>query len=676
MPNGRKHPFADTMLYHFARNQSPLQVIEKYPQLEDQVERFNATGWQSVFAKSLWDLWRHPEFFSTSDRIDVNNKEQFDEWEEFVHYSSHYFFLTAQISSILTTFEQPCRTILQPTQSHTRVPYTRKRDDRQSNQRELATRENDHACFEPRRFAVLYQSEKGVFELYGGEDGSERLSILETFFLSHQLGPAGPSERPSYQKLVHHSVTPLSVHFDCFISGGREAPKSILSECWLKRDGQWQRVHDLPVPLYRHAATLIRDSNNEDGVLVFGGKTLRKEGHQVCATWYLWQDRIGWRTVECTNEKLTPRFSANLISLGKKNIGLLLGGMSEDGVIQQEWYRWAIDTRGHQPRLELSSCGDIQNVSVCRIGACFVNSRDGLFLIGGVQSSGLPPPGFEVWKLSYSLNPENDCLSALDWSTVPNWNIEALDPQPLLIGHSAIYDGEGIVVIGGGAVCFSFGRYMNENIWRFDKRGECEISPWRLARRVPEISASDGESKRRRRTPPPQVSGRENPRAGLPKIPRMGGQEPEAAQDKVHQRTPYVLESMALGPCTTKWTSDYLKRKIGPKRLFDVHYAQDDTMLFESKNFMIKKNTFPEFMDAVVNGEKRYLRSLSPSDVHKPANFSKDFPTLDADFSLPSMMLVPDYKMHSSILRISGPINMWLHYDVRFHSQVNETILI
>lgn len=47
----------------------------------------------------------------------------------------------------------------------------------------------------------------------------------------------------------------------------------------------------------------------------------------------------------------------------------------------------------------------------------------------------------------------------------------------LLIGHSAIHDGVGIVVLGGGATCFSFGAYLNTGSLR-SRAGYLHSEPW------------------------------------------------------------------------------------------------------------------------------------------------------------------------------------------------------
>ena len=96
-----------------------------------------------------------------------------------------------------------------------------------------------------------------------------------------------------------------------------------------------------------------------------------------------------------------------------------------------------------------------------------------------------------------------------------------------------------------------------------------------------------------------------------------------------------------------------------------VHEATGQHMNFQTKNFRYTTKPFSKFLDEIAGGSQQYLRSLSseqPSE--KPAEFASDFPELAADFVLPPQLNSVSQNAHSSPLRISGPVNMWLHYDV------------
>lgn len=71
-------------------------------------------------------------------------------------------------------------------------------------------------------------------------------------------------------------------------------------------------------------------------------------------------------------------------------------------------------------------------------------------------------------------------------------------------------------------------------------------------------------------------------------------------------------------------------------------------------------------MNEVHEGGRQYLRTISAEQPNKlPANLATDFPSLGNDFQLPEPLSLVTDNAHSSPLRISGPVALWLHYDVR-----------
>ncbi len=96
-----------------------------------------------------------------------------------------------------------------------------------------------------------------------------------------------------------------------------------------------------------------------------------------------------------------------------------------------------------------------------------------------------------------------------------------------------------------------------------------------------------------------------------------------------------------------------------------VHEATTNRMNFQAKNFRYVTKEFGEFLDQVTRGQRQYLRSLaSDKPAEKPAELSRDFPQIADDFRLPPELDLVSNNAHSSPLRISGPVSMWLHYDV------------
>lgn len=88
-------------------------------------------------------------------------------------------------------------------------------------------------------------------------------------------------------------------------------------------------------------------------------------------------------------------------------------------------------------------------------------------------------------------------------------------------------------------------------------------------------------------------------------------------------------------------------------------------MNFQNKNFSYVTKPFGTFLDEVYAGGLQYLRTISTEQPSKvPANLAADFPELKGDFYLPTQLSFASNNAHSSPLRISGPVTMWLHYDV------------
>lgn len=88
-------------------------------------------------------------------------------------------------------------------------------------------------------------------------------------------------------------------------------------------------------------------------------------------------------------------------------------------------------------------------------------------------------------------------------------------------------------------------------------------------------------------------------------------------------------------------------------------------MDFTTKNFSYTSMPFGEFFDKIEGGDKLYLRSLSSEEPStSPTTLAQDFPSIASDFRVPPQLASIVENIHSSPLRISGPVIMWLHYDV------------
>lgn len=470
-----------------------------------------------------------------------------------------------------------------------------------------------------------------------GPPDSVDIALLEK--KCKQLASIGPR--------MCHTITSGRLGF--LVAGGRSSPDHAFQDCWLSGKDDWQRVDDLPVPLFRHCATTIalEDSSNftDSGLLIYGGKT--GAGH-VSDQWLLWRRGFGWVTIPVTGRDLKPRFGAVMQEIDFRR-GILLGGMSNDGKILSESWEWTIF--GDPSALSISlkrmtfSQPDTHSLTG-RLGAHLVKSRFGVILVGGVSST-LIPKSVEVIKIFWE-NTDDDQKIIWKWAPV---DIHTTGKRPLLVGHSIFASLDTVYILGGGAVCFSFGSFWNEMTLNLSS---CDRTPEPVLEIV--IKEADPISERK-------LAGNSFNLAGFSDtVPT----DDQILVTKDFERIlsigrPVIMRNMDLGLCTAEWTLSNLTAKIGGEREIVVHEASNKNMDFQSKNFKYAKKSFKDFVDEITRDSPQYLRSLSSENPSgKPANISVDFPELAPSFQLPAQLEIVNQKMHSSVLRISGPVTMWL----------------
>ena len=483
LPDGADHPFASKMLQHFIKLQTPLRNIDTYPGIREQVQRFSGAGWHSVHAESLWDVYRDPKYVSGEQRRALDQVEPFDEWEEFVLFGSHYFLLVAKQQSNGTGKR------LSPIKLN--KPMTRSKADGDW----LVHSSVSKSPCPGKRFGMIARTSVDDRDIYhiGGLGPQTRTRTTNVYRVEDQLDEElkdiDNANKRSDQGMIslptgceprmcctNTAFAPLDCpEHDWLLVGGRQSPHHPLKDCWLLHDQRWCRVDDLPIPLFRHCSTsliLCRDHfKSSPAVLVYGGKT---SDNVVSDGWFLWQESVGWRKL-VANIQLRPVFGAAMVSNGIAG-GILLGGMFDDGMICDGVYSWRIE---HPDEIDVDypQEGDLHIVIrkydtskdksdpqalkyLSRFGATIERTTDDFLLIGGVANK-IIPASFEVLKICARVvvdTPRAD--PRLTWSVKP-LNTDLPSPRSLLVGHSSTYAPGRLTIVGGGAVCFSFGTFWN-----------------------------------------------------------------------------------------------------------------------------------------------------------------------------------------------------------------------
>ena len=575
LPNGSNHAFAKQMIAHFNNLHTPLRSVLLYPGLVDQERRFKALGWHSARARSLWDLWNDPSFLSAEQRLAINDREPFDEWEDFALFASHYFLLQAsngsEFSNILVG-SNGCNSNSEA--NHQKRDYTP--NDHSSESLNIRIVQQSNSSIR-RRLGAAFEISSGVIGHHGGLGAQGRLNTTDVYEMDNAAYDVRGLADAMICSRMCHTITNLANRVSLLV-GGRVSPDHALSDCWLRRNETWQRVEDLPVPLYRHSATVVGMDSEEKAVLIFGGKTDSKDASN---RWFLWYDTMGWIRVSVNGVALVPRFGA-MISAISPNAGVLFGGMAADGTILQDLYCWKVVQHGAIWSVDLKCCGstsfspEIHARSLYRFGATLTLSPMGLLLIGGVSSDSIQG----TCNCICFSNPLA-LLEDSSQSTVRSFEVsfDNCGQSPLFIGHSVCGSKGSLAIVGGGSNCFSFGTYWNQSVWTLHRDHKQEY--WmlneqlleRTKQSIPAIQHSGSRDQLK------AINSREA--SEIENIACLRVNNKRDFERVMHNSKPVKIGQLDLGPCLKNWSFDSLRAKVGSDR--PVQFSASSKLLSNNR---------------------------------------------------------------------------------------------
>ncbi|KAF9694375.1 hypothetical protein EKO04_007368 [Ascochyta lentis] len=657
LPQGPDHPFAHTMLAHFDKLHASINSVKHYQTLAQQSSRFLDAGWPSLeVACNLWDLWSDNVFTPPSLRTKLDAIEPFDEWEEFALFGGHYFLLVA--SNAKAEAVAPPQVSANPTDA--------RNDPRQTSISLQAWKPPADSAWTPRRFCAAFSLDEYPVAVHGGQGPQNRLSSISA------LSRGNTDCQIQYESTRHpptrmcHTITSMN-RTSALMIGGRASPTQALADCWLMNNGKWSAVDDIPLPRYRHSAATVNvsyDMSQKTGVLVYGGKS--SDG-TVLNDWFLWTPNNGWHSIPVDGPHPPARFGAAISAIGvtqpAQTWGLLIGGIGVCGTVLNDVWEWSLSGTA-QPRLSFRDmtnnvCSSLTNSTYARIGATLVPWGDALLLIGGVSKLGI-----------VSLAEEFMLITPSDAGIViehPKIHLPAYWPLLVGAGISGLSRNE-IVVAGGGAVCFSMGSFWNDHYLTITSSAT-EEPQWHVI--VPQAdstaTAKPNSSPRDEHKLQPK-KGKSSTREPKSKtVPRVQLHSSKDFAALVATSQPAIITGLDIGPCTKLWTLDYIQNKLGADRELVVHECSSSAMTFGTKNFTYEKRSVSSFFSSINNGAPSYLRAISSTQPNKlPTRLEDDFPAIAADFYIPELCreVINKETYHSSPLRISGPVSLWLHYDV------------
>ena len=343
--------------------------------------------------------------------------------------------------------------------------------------------------------------------------------------------------------------------------GGHRSPSQPLKDCWLQKGNTWYRIHDLPQGRYRHRLVPVTLPGNVFGAICFGGKV---SPIQVATEVLLWEPLNGWRVLRIFGPDPTPRFGPNFICLGF-NHGLLFGGMRQDGIICQGFWRWRLVIRDNEvlalrfrPSHALdTSIGSYQYFA--RFGASYGFVQDYLLIIGGIARGGCIPATYEILSLTGTFSTWHD-----EERREPSFQVNAVEaarppgcPRPFLIGHSTRSTQTGAyAVLGGGSTCFNYGDYFNRGIWVLYEKESGLSADWIIVpSQASKLPAAHAELSY-------PGAKRQDGRGGMRLNPILL-KEPQDFSKAVQQSRPLLMRGLDCGPCAQLWsTSNYLESNL------------------------------------------------------------------------------------------------------------------
>ena len=496
----------------------------------------------------------------------MNNVEPFDEWEDFALFASHYFLLEAS-NGVLCS------------ESYQNVAFADGRPMEINHLDSLTLHHENSKAFrlyaEPtdgssahRRFGATLCISQGVVGHHGGLGSERRVNTTNIYRIDGNSYDQGNLPPGVVGARMCHTITHMA-DGSCLLVGGRTSPDNALSDCWLSQEHAWKRVDDLPVPLYRQCATSVRCSH--EGVLIFGGRTNSRD---ALNSWLLWSDCKGWTVVSAGRATIQPRFGASMASTSP-NGGILFGGMAADGTVLQDFWLWELHDINATPSITLVRSMGFESPSnaslrlLCRLGACVELSAIGFLLIGGIMDSVLSDQFACICIPEALLVGDGSLMTSSEPFAI---KVHDKMHRPLLVGHSVYQYCGSIIILGGGANCFSFGTYWNQ--YNYTLRLETDHTKhWKLDHECKSKTKSEDNHTAKdgglgggftTLDLPVEAFGKET----------VATTRLENARDFeriVNNSKPVKMESMDLGPCLRIWSFNTLKTKVGVDRPVGLH---------------------------------------------------------------------------------------------------------
>ncbi|KAJ7391936.1 Leucine carboxyl methyltransferase 2 [Desmophyllum pertusum] len=476
-------PFGIKMINHFKNSVgAPLHATEAFPTRQSQIQRFMKEGWPLVQCPTLNFFYYNT--LPAEERARVEDVEPFDEFEEWHLMCSHYIVLAAFKGACQSIKEElfyqqnalhdeslilednPCtlHTVdVVPSQDrlkrfgHTATPLC------DGTVRLIGGFGIDNGKHMRLNGVQLLQTVKGVWHCTEVTSDSESILGGRMFHTATRLnnnniliygGRTSPS-KPCAETILlsledkdeSESSNCTNDNVNCLPETEYKNSQDSQSSYALKKSYKHMVLScqgDIPQPRWRHSATHVVLPDGSENLLMFGGRTSTCLALGDC--YILDIKSKTWIKVSLTGDAAVPRHSHTACAWN--NHVVLAGGLDASlhalnavQIMEIQANSMTLRTLPIHPPL-LSRYSHTAHVI-----------NDNLILVGGVTPNSSHPPGVVVLH-----------LNSLTWKSYTLPSCTAPSMPLMLHNHRSVCweDSQGIMVLGGGGNCFSFGTHLND----------------------------------------------------------------------------------------------------------------------------------------------------------------------------------------------------------------------
>lgn len=140
---------------------------------------------------------------------------------------------------------------------------------------------------------------------------------------------------------------------------------------------------------------------------------------------------------------------------------------------------------------------------------------------------------------------------------------ESAGQLPFMIGSATVSFGSQLIVVGGGATCFSMGTFWDNGVYKIDLANAA-------SRIIPNLLRHDGSVTIKYQDSPKltqPTAGGDQPgpqsNVSITEIPRVKLQSKSDFEKLVQNRKPVIIEGLNLGSCVGKWNTEYMVQSVG-----------------------------------------------------------------------------------------------------------------